>query len=117
MGAQSGFKSCNCCCNSGSFVDCGLKTGSPASSATSATGDGRSFLPRPTRASGRVKTPTTSWEELRSAFKDGTATSGVPANNKRMALSLEGLYEFVRVELHPQRSRHFPRGSTRLQGR
>src|SRR5829696_1348233 len=52
----------------------------PAASARSATGERVILRPRPDRASGRVRTATTSWSEASSASSEGMAGAGVPAN-------------------------------------
>lgn len=52
-------------------------TGMPSSRARAFTGEGRSSLPRPRTASGRVTASATSWTAA-TAERDATAKSGVP---------------------------------------
>src|SRR5690606_8552858 len=82
-GQQSGAISRSRSRNSGSPALAGLSTSMPASAANSATGLGLRRRPRPARPSGRVTTATTSCEDSRSALRDGSAISGVPAKTSR----------------------------------
>ena len=59
-GQQSGRRSRSAAWNSGSRGWSGLRTGTPSSAASCATGLGVSFRPRPAGASGLVTTPTSS---------------------------------------------------------
>ncbi|KZX19655.1 hypothetical protein ACH61_03250 [Rathayibacter tanaceti] len=62
-------------------------TGRPSSSATTATGEGVSTRLRPTGASARVTTATTSCGEAARARRVGTAAAGVPAKTRRTGFS------------------------------
>src|ERR1035437_8532361 len=78
-GASSRSRAWNC----GSPARLGERTSRPSANARCLTGEATKDRPRPDRASGRVRTATTSWAELDSASRLRTATSGVPAKTSR----------------------------------
>ncbi len=67
----------------------GVSTGTPIAVATSFTGEGLRWRPRPAGRSGCVTTPTTSWPSSSRARNEDTAKSGVP--QKRILTSVGAL--------------------------
>src|SRR5450759_4815539 len=83
MGQTSGASSLRRAWNCGSPARLGERTSSPSATARALTGEATKDRPRPDGASGRVRTATTSWDELDNASRLGTAASGVPAKTSR----------------------------------